>query len=263
MHVRLAMLRASCRNSLGLAATIATLPVLPFVLYFAYYMFLMGAALFAAIQSQVTDVLSWAPPTVAAVLGWMSLLIPLVVIGCIAFLMWKLALSYFARHYWRVIAELDNSALMAMVINEEWTRVLAQLAEENNLIRWMGPPEPKRMEHQLEYAACYYDQLRLLQSGRRHIDGISLWSGALGWFAGQRRWFVCTCLPASCPWCTTCTLPWLVASGIYYIQKIAATTAFCDFLLRGTQYEGPLPDIAKLQPRRRSVITGPPLYPDS
>ena len=262
LHTRLAVLRGRCRSSLNFCGIIGVFFSLFIGWFLLHYLSFINIMILALIQTLISEYLNFPDDAIAVIMGINAMVMPLLFSGLMAFLIWRVLHSYFAKHYWRVTAELEGTGLMMLVVNDDWTRVIAEGMEQDGIVRWIGPPAPKSLEDQLEFAACFYEQLRLLQHGRRHLESVSFWSGAWSWFTGQRRWCFCACASPFCMGCPLALLAFWALSPIYYVQKIASTAAFCDFLLRGTPLAGPLPDIAKLQPRSMRERRGipPPVH---
>lgn len=134
----------------------------------------------------------------------------------------------FKRYYTRTWNELFGTSFMTLAAVEDYTSIIAQRIEGQFGLRWISQPPPKKLEHQLEFAAVYQLGLQRMLRGVGRLDNGPLWQGSLGWYTGSHG-FCCGCL-----------LPYFfslpgaalaVIGGIYYVQSRAALAAYCDFLL--------------------------------
>ncbi len=137
--------------------------------------------------------------------------------------------SMYKRYYLATWNELFRTNLMAMVVDEDYTRLLRERAEDIWALKWITPPPPKTIEHQLEYAACYQLAIRRMLGGVSRLDNTPLWQGGIAYYAGMRGGVTCGCLLFFVVQGLAIPL-WIIAS-IYYIQRCAALTAYCDYLL--------------------------------
>jgi len=85
------------------------------------------------------------------------------------------------KSYRLVWQELWSTNIMTLVVHEEYAEPMLAQAEQTFLLRWISPPRPRTLEHQLEFAACYLPALRKLQWGMGRLDsGLSGKAGSPG-----------------------------------------------------------------------------------
>ncbi|GEM_PF-2138583 len=134
----------------------------------------------------------------------------------------------FERHYVRTWQELFRTSFMTLVTVEDYTQIISQRVQGQFGLRWLSPPMPKSLEHQLEYAAVYQLGLERMLRGVGRLDNGPLWQGGLGWTAGR---YGCFCAFALVYFFSIVGLALVVVGMLYHVQGCAALAAYCDFLL--------------------------------
>lgn len=134
-----------------------------------------------------------------------------------------------ARSHARTWYELHRTNFMTLVVDDSYTRVIQERVELQWALRWLAPPPPKRLEDQLEYAACYQLALRRMLGGVGRLENGPLWQGGVTWSAGGTRGVTCGCtLLGFLSWIG---LALITVGAVFYLQRCGALIAYCDFLL--------------------------------
>jgi len=138
------------------------------------------------------------------------------------------------RWGWR---EMALTTLPLVVCEEHYARQILEIMETVPMLRWVSPPPPRRLEQQLEFAACYHRAYQRLRFGPGRLDTGTVWLGSLRWFLGQRMCCFCGCMSAP-GWLI---LPLSVLSilttalwglgGYIYLYRLGVEAAFVEYFL--------------------------------
>ena len=146
----------------------------------------------------------------------------------------------FERHYVRTWRELFSTSFMTLVTVEDYTGIIGERVQNQFGLRWISPPAPKSLEHQLEFAAVYQLGLQRMLRGVGRLDNGPLWQGGLGWTAGR---YGCFCAVLLTNFFSVVGMALTVIGTLYYVQGCAALAAYCDFLLYDDA-QAPAPRVA-------------------
>jgi hypothetical protein len=220
LHERLAILGRQAQRGVDQTAWVGCIPGFFTAWAIAHFLTtIISALLAAATKNEYLLIPILVIPPVMGILGAIGI-VHLLRIGC---------RRLYRRYYLATWNELFSTNMMAMVVDEDYTRLLRERAEDIWALKWISPPLPSTIEHQLEYAACYHLAIRRMLRGVSRLDNTPLWQGGVAYYAGLRGGVACGCL-------LFFILSWLaipvwIIAGVYYIQRCAALAAYCDYLL--------------------------------
>lgn len=220
LHERLANLGQQALNGVNRAAWIGCIPGFIISWGIAYpVVTLITIPLFEDFEFAYLLVMQLIVPVILGVFGAKGV-VYLLVLGC---------RRMYKRYYLATWNELFTTNMMAMVVDEDYTRLLRERADDIWALKWISPPPPQTIEQQLEFAACYHLALRRMLRGISRLDNTPLWQGGVAYYAGLRGGVVCGCLMFLVVYGLAIPV-WIIAS-VYYIQRCAALAAYCDYLL--------------------------------
>ena len=126
--------------------------------------------------------------------------------------------------------ELHYTNLAVMVVDDSYTSLIVARLQDTYGLGWLSPPPPRRLEDQLEFAACYHLALRKLLWGVGRVDNNPLWQGSVANYASTTRGITCGCFSLMFLGIIG-TAIWILGS-VLYLKRCAALAAYCDFLLK-------------------------------
>jgi hypothetical protein len=141
------------------------------------------------------------------------------------------ARAVFSSYYREATRWLYHTDMLSLFVDENQTAQVVELVNETPGLRWISPPRPRSLEHQLEYAACYFAAYRKLLYGPGRIDAGSVFLGSLAWYAGQRQCIGVGCCCLAFPYGTWLALPAWIIGGIGYLNRLAVEACCIDYLL--------------------------------
>lgn len=136
----------------------------------------------------------------------------------------------FSRWHAQVWHELHTTNLAVLVVDDAYSMLVRDRISEIYGLNWMSPPPPKKLEDQIEFAACYHVALRKLLWGVGRLENSPLWQGSASWYAGTTRGCACGCVAL---WLLS-----LIGAGVWifgavlHLKRCAVQAAYCDFLLK-------------------------------
>lgn len=174
--------------------------------------------------------------------GWMYILMPVLgwlftlVIGAVAaFLMYPVIRRWLDRKYDALNAlaasYLHHTDILRVVAEENFTLQILEAVRELPSLRWISPGQPKSLEQQLEFSACYWQGILELSYGPGRLSNASLISGSWTYLNSQvSPYFCCGCC------CMSGSLgifivPFMVVTFNHHVQRVARICCIIDYLI--------------------------------
>lgn len=128
---------------------------------------------------------------------------------------------------------LHHTDFLRVVAEEDFTQIIIEQVAEIPSLRWFSPHQPKTIEQQLEFSACYWNSIVQLSYGPGRLDNASLINGSWTYQLSRVSPYMC---------CTCCLLPYIgqvllvfilplfFMTCNYHLNKVARICCVIDYL---------------------------------
>jgi hypothetical protein len=139
--------------------------------------------------------------------------------------------SRFQACYVQAASFIHHTDILRVVAEENFTLEIIEAVRELPSLRWISPGQPKNLEQQLEFSACYWQAILELSYGPGRLSNASLISGSWTYLNSQvSPYFCCGCCCMSGS-LGIIVVPFMVITFNHHLQRVARICCIIDYLI--------------------------------